>query len=630
MVNRATRCAALVFVSLCLTIFIACGVSSTPITISPTNAVLLPSQAVQFTAATGDFSSTNEPWQVNGVTGGSAATGTINQAGLYTAPATAPSGPVAISVHGFSGKAAVTFFDPANVTPGSVATTNNPIVAAYSISIPANSSVHVQFGPDTKYGFLTSPVPAPPGGGSATVLVAGMRASSTYHMQAIVNLVNGAHVLDTDQSFTTGDIPANLLPKITTAISGTPALNPGIELFSLDPLTGGTQYNAVATDLGGNVIWYYDLGNGAFPFPIKPLPNGHMIVVVASSGALAGTEIREIDLAGNVINKISTAQVNSSLAGVASFKVASFHHDILVLPNGHYILLADYSKTFNNTPGLPNGTIVAGDALVEWDPIQNAALWTWSTFDHLDPTRIPYGIANGVADWTHGNAVIYSPDDGNIILSLRNQNWILKINYQNGTGDGSILWKLGYQGSFTLPAGQAPKEWNYGQHFPTIVSQNSSGLFSLMFFNNGNARLLDSDNDPCGTIGIGNCYSSVPVLQLNESSMTASVLSEVNLAPAYSICCGDALFLPNGNLEYDVAFDIGTPGFSHIQEVTPGATPQVLLNMDIAGQLAYRGYRIPSLYPGVTWPPETGISPATKARARSAGKPVPFPVDKLP
>jgi hypothetical protein len=55
------------------------------------------------------------------------------------------------------------------------------------------------------------------------------------------------------------------------------------------------------------------------------------------------------------------------------------------------------------------------------------------------------------------------------------------------------------------------------------------------------------------------------------------------------------------NVEYDVAFDVHTPGVSYIQEVTQELNPQLLWQMNIAGQLAYRGFRIASLYPGVEW-----------------------------
>ena len=184
---------------------------------------------------------------------------------------------------------------------------------------------------------------------------------------------------------------------------------------------------------------------------------------------------------------------------------------------------------------------------------------------------------------------------------MRNQNWIIKINYQNGNGNGSILWRFGLDGDFTLVGQEAPQDWNYGQHYPTIVSSNSSGIFSMMFFDNGNNRLLNSSGTVCGTAGAGPCYSSVPIMQLDEYSMTATELWENNLLPSYSICCGDALLLPNGNVEFDIAADVGTPGVSHLVEVTQTPSPQTVWKMDITGQLAYRGFRIPSLYPGQSW-----------------------------
>jgi hypothetical protein len=55
--------------------------------------------------------------------------------------------------------------------------------------------------------------------------------------------------------------------------------------------------------------------------------------------------------------------------------------------------------------------------------------------------------------------------------------------------------------------------------------------------------------------------------------------------------------LQNGNVEFDtISFD---PLSSRIQEVTETSDPQLVWQMDLFGQLAYRGFRVPSLYPGV-------------------------------
>jgi arylsulfate sulfotransferase len=584
----------LLFAALILT---GCSSSSiggnSAVQITPTSAFIAPGQTFQFSAVAAIPNVPNFLWEVNGVVGGSPSTGTITTTGVFTAPSTSPAQPVQIGIKNQLASAAVTVFDPNHVSPGSVAETQNPLVAAYSISVPFGASVCVQFGTDTTYGLSTSGVAPPATGGTTTVLVAGMLASTTYHLRAVISLPTGSQATDADQTFTTGAIPASALPSITTQLTGGSTPSAGVELLSLTSAASQLPLCAVATDLAGNVIWYYPLDPGAYPFPIKLLPNGHMMIMTGGTD----DDVREVDLAGNIIQQITFDQINQSLAKIVPWGIAEFSHDFLVLPNAHIIILANLAEPVNNVPGVPEGTEVTGNAIVDWDP-RAGAVWTWSTFDHLDLTRAPYGIS----DWTHGNALVYSPDDGNLLFSMRNQNWVIKIKYQDGAGDGSILWRFGPGGDFTLPNQEAPIEWNYGQHYPTIQSPNSTGIFTFMFFDNGNNRLMNSSNQVCGSPGVVACYSSVPIFQLNEYTMTANVMWESNLTPAYSVCCGDALILPNGNIEYDVAYNVNTPNLSYIEEVTQSLSPELVWRMNIEGQIAYRGMRIPSLYPDQVWP----------------------------
>ena len=92
-------------------------------------------------------------------------------------------------------------------------------------------------------------------------------------------------------------------------------------------------------------------------------------------------------------------------------------------------------------------------------------VWAWNEFNHLDPNRHPYLFP----DWTHTNAVLYSPDDGNILVSMRHQNWVVKVDYQDGKGSGAILWQLGEGGDFTLKNGIDPTDWQYAQHMPNLL-----------------------------------------------------------------------------------------------------------------------------------------------------------------
>jgi hypothetical protein len=61
--------------------------------------------------------------------------------------------------------------------------------------------------------------------------------------------------------------------------------------------------------------------------------------------------------------------------------------------------------------------------------------------------------------------------------------------------------------------------------------------------------------------------------------------------------------LQNGNVEFEMSEPYPLPSLGSIaMEVTQSASPQVVWQMDLAAGSSYRTYRIPSLYPNVTWP----------------------------
>ncbi|HUJ33007.1 MAG TPA: aryl-sulfate sulfotransferase [Candidatus Acidoferrum sp.] len=483
------------------------------------------------------------------------------------------------------------FVDP----PGTVSSTGNPLVAQYSMNVLPGAKMAVEFGTDTTYGRQTWYQPAPPGGGVVNMLVAGMLASTTYHMRGRIRYPDGTESLDSDHTFATGSVSPSVLPPIAVSQPGGSTPSPGVELMDLDG--GGTnQLHAIAVDTQGNLVWFYDFGlaeAGDAPFPMKLLPNGHILMVV--SGPSSDNGYREIDLAGNLIQEVTKATLTQRLAaGGFSLIEAGLHHDILPLPNGHIIVLVFEQRIFTDLPGYPGQTAVQGDALIDVDPNGNP-VWTWSAFDHLDVNRHPMQFP----DWTHANAVIYSPDDGNLIVSLRHQYWVLKIDYRDGQGNGDVLWRLGPGGDFTLTNG-GPADWNYGQHYPVLLSDRSAGSFPLAVFDNGNNRPADANGDPCDGSTLP-CYSRPVVFQLDESAKTATILWQDKL-PIFSFCCGNVDLLPNGNMEFDIAAYSTSPTWtSVVQEVTYTDSPQLVWQMTITGQNAYRATRLPSLYPGVQW-----------------------------
>src|SRR5580704_5745747 len=159
------------------------------------------------------------------------------------------------------------FNDPPGIRAAAVVATQNPLVAQYTVTtaLGCSGQVLVEFGPDTSYGRTTAWYPVSATRQTTTILVAGMKASTTYHMraqaQAQCMVATNSFVTD-DSTFTTGPLPGTQMPTASSsaqlpAISvtlPTPGLtpSPGVELLSLS--SPGPQ--ALVVDLQGNVIWY--------------------------------------------------------------------------------------------------------------------------------------------------------------------------------------------------------------------------------------------------------------------------------------------------------------------------------------------------------------------------------------
>ena len=580
------------------------------IQLAPQYVALGAGQSTQFVATV-----TGTPqvlWLVNGVAGGSAAVGTISAQGLYTAPTSlVQSGSTVITAElAASPQSNYATSVALLVAPGVVSPTNNPQVASYAIALPAPGTTTIHFGQTAGYGLSTSAQSSPASGGTVSTLVAGMLGSTLYHMTASIVFADGATFVDADHSFTTGTPPHTAPVAVTTTLGGAP--QPGVELF--DTLRPPETAQAFATDLNGNVIWTYNYNGSPNDLvqPIKLLPDGNFLVQIAYASSLpvqpggsvpAGAldEVREVDLAGNTVRSVTSAQIASSLLAQGySLQLGSLHHDVLALPNGHMVLLFSVKKSFTNLPGYPGTTNVLGDLLVDVDQNYKPD-WVWNSFDHLDINRHPYLFP----DWTHSNALLYSSDDHNLLLSVRHQNWILKIDFEDGTGTGNIVWRLGEGGDFQLQGGTDPTDWFYAQHGPSFFSVNNTGIFQLGVMDNGDDRTLPSGQVSCPVGGppSPDCYSTAEVYQINESQKTATVLDRyqmmVGATPVYSFFGGNVDLLANTDMQADFC---AAPGGSVVQELAgPFGSQNLVWQAITPSANQYRAVRLPSLYPGVQW-----------------------------
>ena len=542
------------------------------------------------------------------------------------------------------------------ISEGAVQHTPNPQVALFTTSPHSAARVRVEFGPTTAYG-MTTWTKADPGNMPVSIFVAGMRADTTYHMRAIVQFLDGKTLQTPDQTFQTGHYKKKWIPGITVEASGTP--QPGVELINpsigscsqaiVTDLQGNVlwAYNypdresvlkvqmhryihaAHLTITGwGNwvrrlfhqktngvpALWDSKLWKlqppkrrfGTIINPIKPLPNGDFLMVIglASHALLDSPDgapppdttlaLREINLAGETVHNLTVEQLNQKLRarGYHGPTIEMMHHDVTLLPNGHMIVITNATRDYGNLPGYPGVTRVIGDILVELDANFNP-VWTWSEFDHLDVNRHPMDFP----DWTHSNAVLYTKDDGDLIVSIRSQGWVIKIDYQNGHGSGKILWRFGNGGDFRLVDGNSPTDWNYGQHQPAFFGDRDSGVFDLGMMDNGNNRIMP-DGKICGEPKEPACYSTVPIFRVDEKAMTATLIFHKIFPKVFSAWGGGVQDLPNGDIEIDLC---NAEHNSDVYELTRGANPRTIWHLHASRTNLYRAERLPSLYPGVQW-----------------------------
>jgi hypothetical protein len=618
------------------------------VTISPEFVALGIGQTQQFTATVAGGGGAIQ-WSLTCASNSKVGCGTLSSNGLYTAPAIPFQSQNAMITAQLASSPQNNYAQAlaALVNSGLVSPTANPQVASYALNLPDPGSMTVNFGKTTAYGFPTS-AQTISAANTVTVLVAGMIGNTQYHMQATAVLTAitasgqrlSATFTDNDHPFTTGT-PFATSPVTAGAVGGaTP--QPGIELF--DTAQPQAPAMAFATDLNGNVIWTYSYqltgtgGTGSVADLIQPiylLPNGNFLVQISYLSSLpvhkaqvlpSGTldEVREVNLAGTTVQEFTASSVRAAVAAnpalsgqLSGVTLGSLHHDVLAVPKtGHMVLLFSATKTVNISPAIKGiggvtysgPTPVLGDVLVDLDQ-KGRPDWVWNAFENLDVNRVPW--PQQFPDWTHSNALLYSRSDHNLLLSIRHQNWIVKIDYENGTGSGNVMWRLGEGGDFTLQGGTDPTDWFYAQHGPNFFTTNTIGNFTLGVMDNGDDREfpgeLANGGANCPSAGVSTaatsqCYSTMLVLDVNETSKTATITERYQPTPAvYSFFGGDVSVLQNGDRHVD--FCSPTGGTQVYERGGPVGSGQVVWQAVTKGvnQNQYRTDRLPSLYPGVTW-----------------------------
>lgn len=476
-----------------------------------------------------------------------------------------------------------------------VSTTSHPLVALFSAPhCPSGSTMQVDFRRSVStYTYVTSSKPCN-GATSMNFYIGGMRPSTEYVIQGHV-ITGNSNVAGPTLTFTTGAIPAGITLESFTV--PTPEQSTGHPVVLTSPTSG----NPFATDSVGNVVWYLPAYQSTGGYLTRPVPGGTFLGTADDNSGITGNRrlMREYDMAGNLIRETNTAAISAQLTSrFSTDPITSIHHEVFRFPNGDTGFIGSVEKIANQGSG--NVDVLGDMAIVVDSNLQ--VKWFWNEFDNLNIMRPAvlgetcaqgnggcphlyqpgYSVAN---DWTHSNA--FAPTlDGNLIISIRHQDWIVKLNYQNGTAasNGPDLWKLGRQGDFTVNSSD-PCPWFSHEHDTTFAS---NGLLTV--FDNGNTRITEP-SEFCGN-GSSQSHSRGQSWSLDETHKVATAVENLDLG-LYSTATGSAELLPLGNYVFFLGFINGTNDSKSV-EYTPGG--QLRFEEDFPQNNGYRSFRMVTLY----------------------------------
>lgn len=482
--------------------------------------------------------------------------------------------------------------------------TSNPLIALFSAPpCPAGRQFRVAFQRQGSQDVNYTPVENCHGSRSNNAYVSGMRADSDYRLRA--ELVSGDDVkagpwMPFHTGLVDGDFPPISVP--VPRPSDSKASDP-VLIHSVAGVGGAKR--PFAADMDGYLIWYLRSPE----FLTRVLPGGRFLVL--SEGANSVNEmrrlqiVREMDLAGNIMRETNVGRLAEQLEGRGIHSdckkggkecVSGIHHEAIRLPNGHTLVIAGIERMFPaGTQGSKGPVDILGDLVIDLDAdFQVTAVW--NSFDHLDLKRAsladskckfgpggggcpPIFLADEANGWLHSNSLNYIPATGDFLISMPEQNWVLKIDWRDGTGTGKVQWRLGEGGDFRAMTDD-PSPWFSFQH-DAGFDPVGSNLVSIL--DDGHTR---KKKDPAAN-------NRGQVWKLDESTHTATLMHNADLG-VYSIAVGSAQALKTGGYSFEAGF-INPPSiYSRAVETSAGGT--IVYVQQVDGAVVYRSFRVADMY----------------------------------
>jgi hypothetical protein len=223
-------------------------------------------------------------------------------------------------------------------------------------------------------------------------------------------------------------------------------LTPGYYLVGNYAPIPGTGCYAIVLDGNAVPVWYF-LAQHGYLNDVDHLVSGSISFAHYTPGVEQNFEFHQL-------SPVVTTYVEPE-------DTVLDEHELRILPNGHYLVIASPVRTGVDLTGV-SVTLADGgvetfgpDAsiqdcnLAEFDPTTGHVFWTWIGYDHLDPVKdstvsvISYNQVTGpggelVVDSFHCNSIDVD-DNGNLLVSARHMDSIFYIERATGL----ILWKMG-------------------------------------------------------------------------------------------------------------------------------------------------------------------------------------------
>lgn len=345
------------------------------------------------------------------------------------------------------------------------------------------------------------------GDGTATshsVPVIGMRPGSSYTVSVSAIAADGSKSdADAPIAIDTPALPDDF-PPISLMHCDAERREPGYTLFptSYVPTMKVPERPGylVIVDREGEIVWWHRHPSTIFKAQRNPV-NGNFVFTADDH------VITEIDLLGDVQQRyLPQSAIHHGDTDGTEIQTEMLHHSFSIMPNGNYLGLSLEVREYDGWPpddedkdaeGITAKLV--GDIVVEFTP-DGEVVNEFKMLDLVDPYRIGYGSHApfwrfrgypDTYDWSHANAVFYSAQDDTVLVSLRVQDVVLKIDRKSG----EVIWLLGdhrgwkepWQDKLLTPQGDG-FEWQYHQH---DVSVTPSG--TVMMFDNGTARGIPFD-----------------------------------------------------------------------------------------------------------------------------------------